>query len=67
MYRCGSQGHGLVADVAVLVQWLDFMFLGVFSNLSNSLILWLCVISLLNTLPQDIAVVVNTNVGIPDC
>lgn len=37
--RCGSEGHCLVLDLAVLAQHYDMMILKVFSNLHNSMVL----------------------------
>jgi len=39
MYKSGTWGHGLVVDWAVLGLQLDSMFLKVFSNLNDSVIL----------------------------
>jgi len=34
--RCGTSGHGL-AGMVLLVGWLDFMILEIFSNLNDSM------------------------------
>jgi len=39
-WRCGNLGYGLVGMV-VLGGWLDLMILEIFSNLTDSVILWL--------------------------
>lgn len=36
MCRCGTEGHSLVADLAVLGQLLNLMILKPFSRLNNS-------------------------------
>jgi len=40
MCRCGTWGHGL-AGMGVLGGWLDLMILEVFSNLNDSMSLWI--------------------------
>jgi len=42
-----AQGHGLVVDLAVLGLRLDLMDLRIFSNLSDSVILWSLILQLL--------------------
>lgn len=39
MCKCGSGGHGLVVELAVLGYWLDLMILAVFPNCNGSVIL----------------------------
>lgn len=53
--ECGTWGPGLIVALAVLEERLDFMILGIFSNLKNSIILcFQSVCVRCRELPQDV-------------